>query len=146
MSVKELIAVTENMRILASTTATHNSVTEAAFDFGTPNDIDLEALAEAGTYKPGDRILVLFTAVGDGSADTVFFTAYDAPDDAGSIGTPVAAVTDGDLSGGTAAVHALAAIKVQAGRPWLRFGIDASGATDTFTATCTVLAVSRTGV
>ena len=146
MSVRELIAVTEDVRVIATAKASHNSTTEAAFDFGTPNDIDLEALAEAGTIKPGDRILVVFKATTAGTTDTVSFTAYDAPDAAGSIGTPAAATVDGVLTGGTGDETALVAVQVKAGRPWLRFGVDASGTTDTFACTCTVLAVSRGGV
>jgi hypothetical protein len=90
MSARELIAVTENVRILGSATFSINSATTTAADFGTPNDLDLEALLEAGTLKPGDRILVAISAprtAGAGS-DPSSFSIQDAPDSGGSIGTP----------------------------------------------------------
>ncbi|GIH07495.1 hypothetical protein Rhe02_55620 [Rhizocola hellebori] len=145
MSEKELIAVTENVRVLGSATFAINSATTTNGDFGTPDDISLEALAAAGTYKPGDRVLVVFSAprtAGAGS-DAISFSVQDAPDNAGSIGTPATAETDGTLTGGSGHQTAVAAVKVKAGRPWLRFRATRAGTTDTHQVSITVLAVGR---
>ena len=86
---------------------------------------------------------MLFDASTAGTTDTVSFSVQDAPDSAGSIGTPATAVTDGTLTGGTGDRYAYTAVKVQAGRPWLRCRVTSTGATDTFVAQATVLALPR---
>jgi hypothetical protein len=145
MSVKELLDVGGDVRVLGTATFSINTATTTNADFGTPDDISLNALASAGTYKPGDRIVAVFTAprtAGAGS-DAISFSVQDAPDSSGSIGTPATAVTDGTLTGGTANQYATVAVKVQAGRPWLRFRATRAGTTDTHQVSVTVLAIAR---
>lgn len=151
MTVKELIAVTENVRKLGTAKVSIATATTTNADFGTPNDLNLAALAEAGTYKPGDRLLVVITATTAGTTDTTGFKIQSAADSSGSIGTPAdvdAADMDGDaLTGGTGDQYAVVAVRVKAGKPWLRFAATrAAGTTDTTVVTFTVLAVSRAGV
>lgn len=106
-----------------------------AFDFGTPDDIDLEA--ETG-YRPGDRLLLVLSATrAAGTTSTLTFTIQDAPDSAGSIGTPATAVTSGTIptfAAGTAGHLSNAiAIKLQPGRTWLRVNaVHGGGGTDSF--------------
>lgn len=106
-----------------------------AFDFGTPDDIDLEA--ETG-YSPGDRLLLVLSATrAAGTTSTLAFTVQDAPDDAGSIGTPATAVTAGTspaFAAGTAGhLSAVVAIKLQPGRTWVRVNaVHGTAGTDSF--------------
>lgn len=125
---------------LGTSKATISTATTTNFDFGTPNDLDLASLSG---YNPGDRILVVFSATTAGTTDTVSFSIQDAPDSAGSIGTPGAADTDGTMTGGTGDQFAVASVNLVPGEPWLRCRITSTGATDTFVGTCTVLAVPR---
>jgi hypothetical protein len=144
MGVKELLAVTEDVRVLGTGTLSINSVTTANADFGTPDDINLAALAAAGTYKPGDRILAVFRATTAGTTDSTTFSVQDAPDNAGSIGTPATAETDGAMTGGASSQTAVVAVRVKSGRPWLRFrATRASGTTDTHLVSVVVLAIGR---
>lgn len=140
MPTRDLFAA--GLKVLGTAKVSINSATTSNFDFGTPNDLDLRALAG---YRPGDRILVVFDASTAGTTDTVSFSVQDAPDNAGNIGTPATAVTDGTLSGGTGDRYATTAVRVQANRPWLRCRVTSTGATDTFVAQCIVLAVPRAG-
>lgn len=110
----------------------------ANFDFGTPDDLNLAALA---TYHHGYKILAVFTATTAGTTNTIAFSVQDAPDSSGSIGTPATAVTDGTLTGGTGDQVAHTAVQLQSGRPWLRFRATGNGTTDTFVCTCAVYAV-----
>lgn len=125
-------------RILGTAKVTINSATTTSFDFGTPDDLNLAALAN---YKPGDRVLAIMTGSTAGTTDSLTFVVQDAPDSSGSIGTPATAVTGGTLAQGTADGFAVIPVKVQPGRPWLRFRVTSSGATDTFVTHCTVLAI-----
>lgn len=106
-----------------------------AFDFGTPNDIDLR---DHDTYKAGTRVLVLLSALrAAGSTSTLTFTIEDADDDAGSIGTPAAATVYGDVptfaAGTTGFLSAIVAVKVKDGRPWLRVNaVHGTAGTDSF--------------
>jgi hypothetical protein len=143
MTVRDLI--TEG-RILGRAKVTINTATTTNFDFGTPNDINLasDTAGEPGAlYGPGDELLVVFDASTAGTTDTVSFSVQDAPDNAGAIGTPAAGVTSGTLSGGTGDQYAVAGVRVQAGRPWLRCRVTSTGATDTFVAQATVIALPR---
>jgi hypothetical protein len=142
MTVRDLIT---EARVIAKAKVTINSATTTAFDFGTPNDIKLGAAAGApgNGYRAGDRLLVVFDASTAGTTDTVSFSVQDAPDSAGSIGTPATAVTSGTLTGGTGDQYAVAGVRVQAGRPWLRCRVTSTGATDTFVAQATLLALPR---
>ena len=120
--------------------------TETAFDFGTPNDLDLANLAN---YAHEDRVLVVCagrTAAGQ-TADAVTWAVYDAPDNAGSIGTPAAAdldIIEGALVGAVTEDVLVAAVNLKPGRPWLRVSADMQGTTDDYHVSCTVLAVPST--
>jgi hypothetical protein len=138
MTVRDLIG--DSLKVLGTSKVTISTATTTAFDFGTPNDIDL---ASEDNYAPGDRILVVFDASTTGTTDTVSFSVQDADDSSGSIGTPATAVTDGTLTGGTGDQYAHTAVQLQAGRPWLRCRVTSDGATDTFVAQCTVFALPR---
>jgi hypothetical protein len=127
-----------DVRVLGQAKVTINSATTTNFDFGTPDDINLTALAG---YKHGDKVMVVFSATTAGTTDTVSFSVQDAPDSSGSIGTPAAAVTDATLTGGTGDRRAVTAVQLQPGRPWLRCRVTSTGATDTFVASAIVLAV-----
>lgn len=125
-------------RVLGTSKVTIATATTTSYDFGTPDDLNLAALT---TYKPGDRVLAIMTASTAGTTDSLTFVAQDAPDSSGSIGTPATAVTGGTLAQGTSDAFAQIAVKIQPGRPWLRFRVTSSGATDTFVTHCTVLAI-----
>lgn len=143
MSQKEFLAVTEDVRVLGTGTLSIATAVTANADFGTPDDINLAALSAAGTYKPGDRILAVFRATTAGTTDAISFSVQDAPDSAGSIGTPVTAETDGVMTGGTGSQTAVVAVKIKAGRPWMRFRATRVGITDTHLLSVMVLAVGR---
>ena len=130
------------MRQIASSKVTISTATTTAFDFGTPNDIDLSALS---TYHHQDRILVVLTASTAGTTDSITWVIQDADDSSGSIGTPATAVTSavaGALVAGTGDDYSAFAVKLQYGRPWLRVAVadSAAGPTDTFVCHCTVYA------
>lgn len=129
------------LKVLGTAKVTINSATTTNFDFGTPNDLDLSDLAN---YAPGDRILVVLSASTAGTTDALTWVIQDAPDNAGSIGTPATAVTSavsGGLSAGTGDDFSVFAVRVQYGRPWLRVAVTRAGTTDTHVTHCTVLAV-----
>lgn len=126
---------------LASSKVTIATATTTTFDFGTPDDINLAALAN---YRPGDRLLVVLTASTGGTTDSLTWVIQDAPDSSGSIGTPATAVTSavgGALAAGTSDDASAIAVQVQPGRPWLRVRVSSSGATDTFVTHCSVYAI-----
>lgn len=144
MPVRDL--VTGDLVVVASSKASISTATTTNFDFGTPNDLNLASITtgEPGvSYRDGDRVLVVFRATTTGTTDTVSFSVQDAPDSAGSIGTPATAVTSGTLTGGTGDQTAVASVRVQYGRPWVRCRVTSTGATDTFTASCIVLALPK---
>lgn len=127
--------------LLASSKVTISTATTTAFDFGTPNDVNLAALAN---YDPGDRVLLVLSASTAGTTDSITWVVSDADDSSGSIGTPATAVTSaitGALAAGTGDDRTVLAVKVQPDRPWLRVAVTSSGATDTVVCHCTVLAV-----
>ncbi|MFR9804611.1 hypothetical protein ACL02T_20345 [Pseudonocardia sp. RS010] len=138
MPIQDLFSA--DFKILGSAKVSISSATTSNFDFGTPNDLDLASLSN---YEPGDKVLVVFVASTSGSTDIVSFSVQDAPDSAGSIGTPATAVTDGTLTGGTGDQYAKTAVRLQPGRPWLRCRVTSNGASDTFVAQCVVLALPR---
>jgi hypothetical protein len=126
---------------LASSKVTISTATTTSFDFGTPDDINLAALAN---YRPGDRILVVLTASTGGTTDSLTWVIQDAPDSSSSIGTPATAVTSavaGALAAGTSDDASAIAVQVQPGRPWLRVRVTSGGATDTFVTHCSVYAI-----
>jgi hypothetical protein len=148
MGVRELIS--DDAVILGQSKVTISSATTTAFDFGTPNDINLATLTSTAPgygYPPGGRVLVVITGSTAGTTDNLTFVAQDAPDSSGSIGTPATAVVDlvgsGALAGGTGDNYTIFSVKVQPGRPWLRFAVTSNGTTDTFVTHCTVFALPR---
>lgn len=129
-------------KLLGSAKVTINSATTTNFDFGTPDDLNLAALAD---YRPGDRVLVVLTASTAGTTDALTWVVQDAPDSSGSIGTPAAAVLSAidssALSAGTGDDFSAFAVKVQPGRPWLRCAVTRVGTTDTHVTHCTVWSI-----
>lgn len=142
MAVNDLLGA--QVKVLGKGKVSIATATTTSIDFGTPDDINL--LTNTG-YDPGDRIVAIFDASTAGTTDTTSFVVQDAPDSSGSIGTPATAVTDvsatGDtLAGGTGDRYAVVGVRVQPGRPWLRFRASrASGTTDTTVVQVTVLAI-----
>lgn len=122
-----------DVRLLGVGKVTISTATTSNF---TP-DINLAANAN---YKHGDKLLVVFTSTSASSSSTVSFVVQDAPDNAGSIGTPAAATTDGVLTGGTGDQRAHTFVRVKSDRPWLRCRVTNSG-TDAHVATVAVYAV-----
>lgn len=118
-----------------------NTVATTALDFGTPNDIDLR-----GAIRHGERLLVVLESTTTGSTNTTAWSIQDANDNAGSFGTPAAAVTNAlagaALAGGTGDQQGVFEVVINPERPWLRVNmIRASGTTDTTQVTALVLAV-----
>jgi hypothetical protein len=136
--------VLSGIKLLGSAKISIATVTTTKVDFGTPDDLNLAALAN---YRPGDRVLVVIHATTAGTTDTTAFTIKDAPDSAGSIGTTAdAAVTmvTGALAGTTGNQYLCAEVQLKAGRPWLSIAaVRASGTTDTLVVTATVFSVPR---
>jgi hypothetical protein len=129
------------LKVLGASKVTIATATTTNFDFGTPNDLGLAALAD---YAPGDRVLVVLTASTAGTTDALTWVIQDADDSAGSIGTPATAVVsavEGALAAGTGDDYSVFAVTIQNGRPWLRVGVTRVGTTDTHVTHCTVLAV-----
>lgn len=128
-------------KVLGTAKVTISTATTTAFDFGTPDAIDLRAEAD---YKPGSRILVVLTASTAGTTDALTWVIEDAPDSSGSIGTPAAAEAsfiNGALAAGTGDDFTVAAVRVKNGRPWLKVSVTRVGTTDTHVTHCTVLAI-----
>jgi hypothetical protein len=150
MTVRDLIGAGWN--VLGTAKVTISSATTTNFDFGTPNDINLATVtanAPGLDWDPGDRVVAVMTASTAGTTDNLTFSVQDADDSSGSIGTPATAVTAlaaGALAGTTSDHYAVVSVRVQPGRPWLRFRVTSDGATDTFVTHCTVLGVPRAGV
>lgn len=130
--------VMSGVRVLGTSKVTIATATTTSFDFGTPDDINLAANA---SYKHGDRILAIFSGSTAGTTDNLSFVVQDADDSSGSIGTPATAVTSGTLALTTGDGFTQVSVKVQNGRPWLRFRVTSNGANDTFVCHCTVLAI-----
>lgn len=126
---------------LGSAKVTISTATTTSFNFGSPTDINLSAVAG---YSPGDRVLVVFTASTAGTTDSITWVVQDAPDSSGSIGSTAVAVTSavaGALSAGTGDDSSAIAVQVQPSRPWIRTRVTSSGATDTFVTHCSVYAI-----
>lgn len=128
-------------KVLGNAKVTINTATTTAFDFGTPDNLNLAALAN---YRHGDRILVILTATTAGTTDALTWVIEDAPDSSGSIGTTAAAsgaFIQGALSAGTADDFTVFALKLQPNRPWLKMSVTRVGTTDTHVCHATVLAI-----
>lgn len=132
--------------VAALSRATANQVIAAnstvAFDFGTPDNIYLPNFA-----KPGDRILVMLTAVrAAGTTSTLQLVVQDADGAATAIGTPATATVVGSNAVVAAADAGnstrFVSLVVKAGRPWLKVSLThAGGGTDSFNTVCTVFAL-----
>lgn len=131
------------MRVLGTAKGSIATVTTTALDFGTPNDIDLRST----DWARGCRLLLILRSTTAGTTDTTGWTVQDAPDNAGSIGTPATAVTSRvagatALTGGTGDQYMVLAITPQADRPWIRVNMTrASGTTDTTVVSAILIAV-----
>lgn len=132
-----------NMELLANASQVIAANATTAFDFGTPNDLNL-----ATAYNHGDQLLVVLSATrAAGTTSTLTFTIQDADDNAGSIGTPAAAVTSGTVptfaaDSGAVNKGAAIAVKVQPGRPWIRVNaVHGVGGTDSFQCHCAIYGV-----
>lgn len=132
MTARELIG--DEINVLGTAKASSNGTSQVNID-----DIDLSTTA---AFEHGDRILVVFNATYAATAtaqDTISFSVQDADDNAGSIGTPATAITDGTLTGGTDDQYAITGVRLQADRPWLRLRCVVSDTNDAFVVTTTVL-------
>src|SRR5574342_532065 len=129
------------LRRIGTAKASIATVTTTALDFGTPNDIDLRSTG----WARGCRLLAILHLTTAGTTDTTGWTVQDAPDNAGSIGTPATALTNviaGALAGGTGDQYCVVEITPQSDRPWLRFNVTrGAGTTDTTVGTVTLLAL-----
>lgn len=130
------------IRAVATAKASIATATTTAFDFGTPNDIDLRST----NWARGCRLLLILRLTTAGTADTTGWTVQDAPDSSGSIGTPATAdttvIAGAALTGGTGDQYAIVAITPKADRPWLRISVTrASGTTDTTVGSAILLAL-----
>lgn len=127
--------------VLGSASQTIAANGTVAFDFGTPDDLNL-ASASVG-YASGMRLLLVLSDVrAAGTTSTLGYTVQDAPDSAGSIGTPATALTDGtSLTGTAAATHTkVVGIALQTNRPWLRVNaVHGGGGTDSYQAHAVLL-------
>lgn len=126
-------------RVLATGSASIATATTTAFDFGTPDDINV---AVSANYQPGDRLVLVITADTAGTTDTNDFIVLDAPDSSGSIGSTAAAVTTTLPAGATGAQYVVLGVQLQPNRPWLRVQVHrASGTTDTVKCRAVLLAI-----
>lgn len=108
---------------------------------GTALGTDLN-LGVTAAFVSGMRLVVIFDATTAGTTDVTSFNIQDAPDNAGSIGTPAnisvgppslqASPVGNLLTGGTGDRVAIASILLTPGRPWIRLqAVRAAGTTDT---------------
>lgn len=141
MTARTLIGA--EVKVLAMSKQTLATPSTVAFDFGTPNDIYLPTTP--GTtgllYKSAMRLVLVCAATTAGTTSTLTWVIEDADDNAGSIGTPAAAITSGTLAGGTADDYKVFGITPQVNRPWLRVSITHATATDSFVATAMLLGI-----
>jgi hypothetical protein len=126
-------------RVVGSAQASIATATTVNLDFGTPDDTKL---AVGATFQPNDRLMLVITATTAGTTDSTSFSVQDAPDNAGSIGTPAAAVTTTLPAAATGNQSVVCGILIQPGRPWIRVrATRASGTTDTLVVRAVLLAV-----
>lgn len=146
MSATTRWAADQSFERLAGAAQTIASVTTTAFDFGTPNDINLVSLG----LNHGDRVVIHLSVLrAGGTSGTLTFTVLDAPDSAGSIGSTATATTHGTipvLAADSGAVHAsgVVSVFVKQGRPWLRISaVEGGSGTDSFQCHATVYGVKQ---
>lgn len=126
-------------RVLATGTASIATATTVNVDFGTPDDVKV---AVGANYQPGDRLVVVITGSTAGTTDSTSFDVQDAPDNAGSIGTPAAADTTTLPAAATGNQYVVVGVRLKPGRPWLRVrATRASGTTDTLVIRALLLAI-----
>ena len=109
-------------------------------DFGTPDDLKL--VIGTNSFRSTDRLILVCAATTAGTTSTLTWVVQDADDNAGSIGTPATAITDGTLAGGTGDDARVIGVRVQQDRPWIRVSVTHATATDSFVCTCVALAVT----
>lgn len=99
-------------------------------------------LAASSVFKPGDRVVVVIRGTTAGTTDSTSFSVQDAPDSAGSIGTPATAVTTTLPAATTGNQTVVVGVQLQPGRPWLRVRTTrGAGTTDTLLVSAVVLAI-----
>lgn len=99
-------------------------------------------VAPGANYAPNDRLVLIITGSTAGTTDSTSFDVQDAPDNAGSIGTPAAAVTTTLPVAATGNQYVAIGIKLQPGRPWIRVRTTrAAGTTDTLLCRAMLLTV-----
>lgn len=99
-------------------------------------------VAVGANFQPNDRLVLVITGSTAGATDSTSFDVQDAPDNAGSIGTPAAAITTALPAAATGNQYVVVGIRLQPGRPWIRVRmIRAAGVTDTLTVRAVLLAV-----
>lgn len=99
-------------------------------------------VAVGANYKPNDTLVLVITGSTAGTTDSTSFDVQDAPDNAGSIGTPAAAVTTALPAAATGNQYVVIGIRLQPNRPWIRVRTTrASGTTDTLVVRAALLAV-----
>lgn len=131
MSSRELVAP----RTLATMTASIATVT-------TTNLTADVKVAVGANYQPNDRLVLVITGSTAGTTDATSFDVQDAPDNAGSIGTPAAAVTTTLPAAATGNQYVVIGVRLQPNRPWIRVRTTrAAGTTDTLVVRAVLLAV-----
>lgn len=99
-------------------------------------------LAGNANFKSGDRILIVVRGTTAGTTDASSFSVQDAPDAAGSIGTPAAAITTTLPAAATGNQTVVIGVQLQPGRPWLRVRVTrAAGTTDTLLVSAVALSI-----
>jgi hypothetical protein len=135
-------------RVLGTAALSIATATTTNGDFGTPDDLKLAPAPLSATIRPGDRVFAVITATTAGTTDATSFSIQDAPDNAGSIGTPAAADTGTYTfpAAATGSQTLVIPVKLKANRPWLRIrATRASGTTDTLVVRAVLIAISRNG-
>ena len=117
------------------------SPSTVAFDFGTPDNVDLRTLG-----NPGDRVLIYLSAVrASGTTSTLQLVVQDADDSAGAIGTPATATVTGSnavIAAGDAGLSTrLLSLVIKSDRPWLKLSLTHVGGSDSFQAHATVFSI-----
>lgn len=128
------------------------TVSNPAFNFGTPNDINLNTITAAAPglgYTPGMRLLLVIDGTTVGTTDSTSIQVQDAPDSGtGTIGTPVDlpatnySVVTGAIAASTGDKFFVSALITQPNRPWIRVKLNrAAGTTDTLVAKAWLLGI-----
>lgn len=135
MTSRELVAP----RVVATGLASIATATTVNVDFGTPDDVKQ---AISANLQPGDRLVAVITASTAGTTDSTSFDVQDAPDNAGSIGTPAAADTTALPAAATGNQYVVVGIRPKPNRPWIRVrAIRGAGTTDTLVVRVVLLAI-----